>query len=671
MNELHHESSPYLLQHAENPVHWKSWNNKTLSDAKNANKLLLISIGYSTCHWCHVMEHESFEDDEVAKVMNDYFVNIKVDREERPDVDALYMKAVQLMGSQGGWPLNVVALPDGRPIWGGTYFPKNNWLDYLNQLAAMHSKQPEILEEYAQKLHNGIQTISVVTANADATVDSDQLETLLTKWKRSFDHKFGGMAKAPKFMMPNNQQFLLRYAVENNDQSLMDFINLTATKMAYGGLFDTVGGGFSRYSVDFKWHIPHFEKMLYDNAQLISLYSDLYKVTKNEFYREVAEKTINFINEEFSNGKGGYFSALDADSLTNDNKLVEGAFYVWTNTELQDILENDFEMFSQVFNINEFGYWEDQNYVLIQNDSLENIAKKFNLTESELHSKKIVWEKMLYNQRKNRHKPRLDDKSITSWNALMGKSLVDAFTAFGNKDYLESAVECSNFILEKCQPNGDVLYHSYKNEATIVGYLEDYAQTIHFLIGLYQVTFEENYIVTAKELTDYCFNNFYTKSGFFSFSSHLENRLIADHFEIEDNVIPASNSVMARNLLKLSTYFADQNYKKIAQEMILSIVSNIDYPSAYSNWLQAYLELNTSNIELAITSKKAIEIVRELQQHYLPNVTFSGTNSSSELPFLEGRDYKQEDMFYLCRNSTCQAPSGDLTSIKEELKIIS
>lgn len=280
MNELHLETSPYLLQHANNPVFWKAWNSTSLAEAKEKNQLIIISIGYSACHWCHVMEHESFENEAVAAVMNAHFVNIKVDREERPDVDAVYMKAVQIMTGHGGWPLNIVALPDGRPVWGGTYFRKDEWTDTLEQLQKMYRLAPEKMVDYAEKLHQGIEAISII--QNDGSENSNQkllLENLVTKWKKSFDWEFGGMARAPKFMMPNNYQFLLRYAHQNQDAELLEFVNLTLTKMGGGGIFDTVDGGFSRYSVDLKWHVPHFEKMLYDNGQLISLYSDAYKLT--------------------------------------------------------------------------------------------------------------------------------------------------------------------------------------------------------------------------------------------------------------------------------------------------------------------------------------------------------------------------------------------------------
>ena len=476
MNELQLETSPYLLQHASNPVHWKAWNTNSLTEAKDKNKLIIVSIGYSACHWCHVMEHESFEDNAVAAVMNDHFINIKVDREERPDVDAVYMKAVQIMTGRGGWPLNIVTLPDGRPVWGGTYFRKEEWIQTLDQLQEMYQVTPEKMIEYAEKLHEGIQAIEIIQSDSkEDSVNQKQIESLVEKWKKSFDWEFGGMARAPKFMMPNNYQFLMRFAHQKKDSELLDFVNLTLTKMAYGGLFDTIDGGFSRYSVDMKWHVPHFEKMLYDNGQLVSLYSDAYKLTKKPLYKEVIEKTLRFVEKEWLTAEGGFYSALDADSLNEKNHLEEGAFYVWKIAQLKTILKDDFDLFSQVFNCNSFGLWEDENYVLIQNQPLENIAKQNNISATELQTKKKNWEHLLYIEREKRSKPRLDDKCLTSWNAIMLKGYIDAYKALKDEKYLNIALKNANFISKNLWSSEGNLNHNYKNgKSTINGYLEDY-----------------------------------------------------------------------------------------------------------------------------------------------------------------------------------------------------
>lgn len=666
MNLLSKETSPYLLQHANNPVHWKAWNADSLAEAKQKNRLIIISIGYSACHWCHVMEHESFEDQEVADVMNKNFVNIKVDREERPDVDAVYMKAVQLITRRGGWPLNVVTLPDRRPIWGGTYFPKQNWIETLNQLQEVYLSEPEKVIDYAEKLHQGIQSLGIIeNKKPEIGLNEEDLIPLIEKWKQGFDWEFGGMNSAPKFMMPNNYHFLLRFAFQKKDEKLLDFVNLTLTKMAYGGIFDTIDGGFSRYSVDHQWHVPHFEKMLYDNGQLISLYSDAYKLTKNELYKEIIEKTLTFVERELMNPEGGFFCALDADSLNAENHLEEGAFYVWKILELKNIISNDFDLFSQVFNINSFGLWEDGNYVLIQNKSLEEIAKNNNISIVELQKKKISWEQMLHIEREKRSKPRLDDKCLTSWNAIMLKGFVDAYKALENKKYLDLALKTANFVIKNLWSSDGNLFHNYKNgKSTINGYLEDYAFVIAAFISLYEVSFDEKWLHYAKLLTDYSLEHFYDeKSGFFAFTSNLDEALITSHFETEDNVIPASNSVMGKNLFQLGIYFENSFYEQVSQRMLQHIFSTIEYPSAYSNWMDLALNYSEQNKELAICGDLALEYCSKINGWYLPNIILAGTTEVASLPFLKNRFVDDQTLFYLCQNKTCSSPSADFQQI--------
>ena len=672
MNELHLETSPYLLQHANNPVYWKAWNANSLAQAKTENKLIIISIGYSACHWCHVMEHESFEMEEVAQTMNQHFINIKVDREERPDVDAVYMKAVQMMTGRGGWPMNVVTLPNGKPIWGGTYFRKDEWINSLEQLQELYQSNPEKILEYAEKLHEGLQTISILrNENPLANFTEENLNLLLEKWQKSFDWEYGGMARAPKFMMPTNYQFLLRYGYQTNNKQLLEFVNLTLTKMAYGGLFDTIDGGFSRYSVDMKWHVPHFEKMLYDNGQLVSLYADAYKLTKNKLYKKVIEKTLVFVEKEWLTKEASFYSALDADSLNVENHLEEGAFYVWTKQELHPLLGNDFELFSQVFNVNAFGFWEHENYVLIQNQSIDEIAIKNNISISELENKKKSWEQILYHEREKRSKPRLDDKCLTSWNALMLKGFVDAYKALGDKHYLETALKNANFILKNLWTSEGNLLHNYKNgKATINGYLEDYALVIDTFIALYEVTLDESWLQNAKQLTDYTFDYFYDeKASFFAFTSTLDEPLIAAHFETEDNVIPASNSIMANNLFRLSIYFNNSHYEKTAQQMLKIMLPTIDYPSAFSNWLNLFLNFSNQNKELAICGDEAIRFVEKINQSYYPNIVIAGTQKPSTLPFLQERFFEKETLFYLCQNKACQMPTNDFQEIIKQLTL--
>ncbi|MFM9987813.1 thioredoxin domain-containing protein [Flavobacterium sp.] len=672
MNQLNLETSPYLLQHANNPIHWKAWNKNTLAIAKKENKLLIISIGYSACHWCHVMEHESFENEEVASVMNPNFISIKVDREERPDVDAIYMKAVQMMTNRGGWPLNVVCLPDGRPVWGGTYFRKEEWTNTLQQLHEMYISNPEKIIEYAEKLHQGIQVLGIVEHNTSQEQNhTNNIKPLVEKWSKSFDWEYGGYARAPKFMMPNNYLFLQRYGFQTQSQDLLNFVDLTLTKMAHGGLFDTIDGGFSRYSVDMRWHVPHFEKMLYDNGQLVSLYAQAYKRTKNQLYKELIEKTLTFVEREFLNSDNGFYSALDADSLNQNNKLEEGAFYVWTKDQLQEILQNDFEIFSHLYNVNDFGFWEHDNYVLIQSQMLESIASQFGLTENELQNKKKNWEQLLFIEREKRPKPRLDNKSLTSWNAIMLKGYIDAYNALGNENYLTIAKKNAQFIIgKKWSPEG-FLYRSYKNNKnTIEGFLEDYAFTIDAFINLYQATLEETYLHQAKELTNYCFDNFYDeKQQFFAFNSRNSSQLIAQHFETEDNVMPSSNSVMANNLYILSILFNNSYYEKIALQMLHHMIPSIDYASAYSNWLNLWINLSEDNKELAVCGLESVKNTQKINAEYLPHIITAGTAKNSELPFLENRFIENENLFYICQNKACSLPNTRIEEIFNNLKI--
>ncbi len=669
-NQLHLETSPYLLQHANNPVFWQAWNTKTLNHAMQNNLLLIVSIGYSACHWCHVMEHESFENQEVASQMNHGFVNIKIDREERPDVDAVYMKAIQIMTSQGGWPLNVVCLPDGRPVWGGTFFRKQEWIESLGQLRELYENQPEKMIEYAEKLHKGIQTISLIESNdvfETKNFDQNILENLVSKWQKSFDFDFGGMARAPKFMMPNNYLFLQRYAHFCENQNLMDFVDLTLTKMAFGGIFDVVDGGFSRYSVDLKWHVPHFEKMLYDNGQLISLYAQAYKRSKNVLYKNVVFKTVNFIKNALTSPEGAFFCALDADSLNHESKLEEGAFYVWTKPELQQILQLDFALFSEVYNINSFGHWENEHYVLIQTQSLEAVANKNNITTEALQNKVVFWNKKLFVEREKRPKPRLDDKCLTSWNAILSKGLLEAYEAFGEIEFLEMALKNLNFLVKNVWHEDGFLFRNYKNKtATIEGFLEDYAHLIAAMIAAHQTTLNSNWLHHAKQLTDFCLAHFFDQTtGFFAFNSNRETVLLAPHFEIEDNVIPASNSVMAQNLQTLALLFENDFYDKIANQMLQHIMQEIDYPSAFSNWLNVYLNTNPSQKQMGIVGKNALDFVFETNKNFSSNAMVFGAIDKVEIPFLKNKFSANETLFFVCENKTCSLPN---TNFQEFLK---
>ncbi len=667
MNELSSESSPYLLQHAQNPIYWKSWNTQTLQRALEENKLIVVSIGYSTCHWCHVMEHESFETEEVAQLMNSHFISIKIDREERPDLDAFYMKAVQLMTKQGGWPLNVVCLPNGSPIWGGTYFPKENWLEALTQLHHLFKSDADKMTEFAEQLHEGITFLSGIPKTKE-TENTLQTEDLIDKWKKSFDWEYGGYSRAPKFMMPNNLSFLQKYGYLHKDDSILSYVDLTLTKMAWGGLFDTVLGGFSRYSVDHQWHIPHFEKMLYDNGQLLSLYADAYKRTSDELYRNCIEKTIQFIEISWQNGEGGFYSALDADSLTTDNRLIEGAYYSWTKEELETLISHDFPLFEQLFNINSFGYWEDGLYVLIQTDTLESIAAKNELSLADLQDKKRHWEVILLEERNKRTAPRLDDKTLTAWNALLIVGYLDAYSALNRLDYLEKAKEIHAFISTKMWSEETGLFHTYKNgKATISGFLDDYAMYIHALITLFENTLEETYIKQAKQLTDYCLDVFFNDDHqFFNFSQLNDHSIITNAIEIEDNVIPSSNSYMALNLIKLGIIYENKHYSKLAENMVNTIKIQIDYASAYSNWLIADLYL-TDPSELAIIGTRAQAEIQAIKKKFISKTVLFGTTKTSNLAFFEHRFDSEQTMFYFCQRQSCQKPETNSLFLENQI----
>ena len=670
-NALVNETSPYLLQHAHNPVNWNPWNEKTLASAKSEKKLILISVGYAACHWCHVMEHESFEDSLVAQVMNKNFINIKVDREERPDVDQVYMSAVQLMTGRGGWPLNVIALPDGRPVWGGTYFKKEQWISALEQISKLYIEDPDKLYEYADKLEQGIKALDVVELNTDEPVFEKQyIDDAVKNWSKQFDNNFGGMNRAPKFMMPNNYHFLLRYAYQNNNEELQDFMNLTLTKMAYGGVFDQLGGGFSRYSVDAKWHVPHFEKMLYDNGQLVSLYSDAYLITKNKLYKNIVEETLEYIKRDMTTKNGAFYSSLDADSKTPEGELEEGAFYVWTKEELKTLLKEDFEIFSDYYNVNSFGHWEHENYVLIRKDDDLSIIKTHRITEAVLDGKKTNWKTILLEARNKREKPRLDDKTLTSWNAIMLKGYIDAYRVFGEEDYLASAEKNANFILNTQLREDGGLYHNYKNgTSTINGYLEDYASTIDAFLALYENNLDEKWLTTARDLANYSLDHFFDKkSNMFFFTSNQDDALVSRSIEYRDNVIPASNSIMAKNLFKLSHYFDNEYFSKTAITMLNNVKPEMqDYPSGYSNWFDLMLNYSNPYYEVAIVGADAKQKIAELNKTYIPNKLIAGSTKENSMPLLENRYNPNNTLIYVCVNRACKLPVAE---VKDAIKFI-
>ena len=659
-NSLIKETSPYLLQHAHNPVNWHPFSAKIFEIAKAENKPILISIGYSACHWCHVMEHESFEDSEVAKIMNENFINIKVDREERSDVDMLYMQAVQLMTGRGGWPLNCFVLPDGRPFYGGTYFRKTQWIEVLNNLINLYKLESNKVLEYAEALTNGIKQAELISTSnkIDTLLTKELIQLSVKKWKTQLDDENGGPNKAPKFPMPCNYQFLLRYAILEKDNALLNQVNLTLKKMAFGGIYDQLHGGFSRYSTDIIWKVPHFEKMLYDNAQLISLYTEAYNLTKNPLYKEIACDTLQFIENEWYKAEGYFYSAYDADS---DGE--EGKFYVWNQLDLKDLLGENFDVFSDYFEINDKGYWEHGNYILMRSENQIQLLTKFNLTKNELDHIILTCKNSLKQEAKSRLKPSLDDKTITSWNALICSAYSKAYLSFGEIKYKEIALTSINFITSQLTLVDGKLYRTYKNKcAKIDGFLEDYAFTIEALINVYLISQNQEFLNKAYNLCELTLSLFQNKeSDFLFYTNNLSTDLILRTSEISDNVIPSSNSQMAHNLFMLGNYFGNTEWINRSKKMLSNLLEEFkNYGAGYSHWGSLALCYSYPFKEISIVGKHVNENLIQLYKHGVTNAIFTVSETNSDLPFLKNRYVENQTLFYVCENNTCYSPTKSL-----------
>ncbi len=672
MNHLANSTSPYLLQHANNPVDWYPWGAEALQKAKDENKLILVSIGYSACHWCHVMEHESFEDEQVAAVMNEYFVCIKVDREERPDVDQVYMSAVQLMSGRGGWPLNCICLPDQRPIYGGTYFRKNDWASLLFSLADFYKQKPDEADEYARRLTEGIrQYESVEVVKEQPVYNHADLELVINNWKRYFDKIEGGMGSAPKFPMPNNWQCLMRYAHLAKDKGVADAVKLTLHKMAFGGIYDHVGGGFARYSVDGHWHVPHFEKMLYDNAQLISLYAEAHTWNPDPAYKKIVDEIICFSLKELTSPEFGFYSALDADS-----EGKEGKFYIFTKAEIQSILGDDAELFCIYYHITEDGNWEEEHSnVLFRRESDDELAKKLGLPATELNEKIETARKKIFEARSKRVRPGLDNKILASWNGLMLKGLCDAYRSLNNQAYLDAALKNARFIVNKLINNTGRLTRVYnplsKGEGTgeSIAFLDDYANVIDAFIALYEVSFDEHWLVTAKELAMQAIEQYYDEAGgVFFYTADDDERLIARKAEIMDGVIPASNSVMARNLKKLGLLHGDESFLNISAQLLRNILPHMaKYGSAYSNWIMLLTEEIFGTFEVAITGADAEHHRKEIENNYIPNKIMLGGKQGS-LPLLKDK-FTDITQIFICKDKTCGLPAFSTADALKQIQL--
>ena len=658
-NRLAHETSPYLLQHAHNPVDWYPWGPEALARAQAEQKPIIVSIGYAACHWCHVMERESFENEQVARVMNEHFVCIKVDREERPDVDQIYMDAVQAMGVQGGWPLNVMLTPEAKPFYGGTYFPPGNWVKLLENIAQAYAGEHRAeLENSAERFAQVLQTSELAKYGAaDATpgagVSDDEFKLLIYNLSQRFDRERGGTNRAPKFPMPSIWRFLLRAHHISGSQQILNQVNLTLREIAWGGIYDQVGGGWARYSVDAEWLVPHFEKMLYDNGQLLSLYSEAFQVTRDPLYREVVFQTVNWVRRELTNPEGGFYSSLDADS-----EGEEGKFYVWTREELQEILGEEEPLAAAYYHCTGVGNWEHGTNILHRRQSDADFAQEHKLEPHVLAKLIHGWQKQLLAARAHRVRPGLDDKVLTGWNALMLSGLLTAYRAFGEAEFLKLALRNAEFIQQNLR-EGPHLFRTWKNgRATISGFLEDYALVIEAYVSLYEATFAESWLREAETLLTYVLTNFFdpAEQQFF-YTDVSAEPLIARKKELFDNVIPGSNSVMAHNLLRLGRHLENADYQTLATTMLGQVQAlAAQEPQHLTNWASLYAALLRPGAEVAIAGAQAEEFRAELSREFLPFAVLAGTATTSSLPLLQGRGEPGPTTIYVCRDRACQLP---------------
>ncbi len=655
-NKLINATSPYLLQHAHNPVHWYEWGAEALEKAKKEDKPILVSIGYSSCHWCHVMERESFENNDIAQIMNEYFVCMKVDREERPDIDQIYMEAVQVMGLNGGWPLNVFLTPDQKPFYGGTYFPPPNWSQLLLQINKAFQQNRKEVNTSADELakHIGVSDLQRFGQSpAEGGFQFADLDLMFNKLEPKFDKVWGGMDRAPKFVMPTIWLFLLRYYAITKNERALELVNLTLTKMASAGLYDQIGGGFSRYSVDGEWFAPHFEKMLYDNAQLLSLYSEAYAITKNEFFKEIIYASIGWLKREMTHDDGGFYSALDADS-----EGVEGKFYTWTEAELKEVLGEKAQLIMDHYKTQPLGNWEHGRSIFIRSSDKEPDAI-------------LPLKEKLLLARNNRIHPGLDDKILTGWNAMTIIGLIDAYKVFTENHFLLLAEKSIQFIENHLIINGK-LHRSFKNKSSATeGFLEDYAFMISAYIALYQATFNEAYLRKAQQWTNYTIGNFYDEAeGYFFFSGKNSEQLIAQKKEIFDNVIPSSNSVMARALYHLAIILDHSEWKIMALKMVAGLSSLIkSEPGNMSNWGIALAEMTRGMAEVVMVGKDAESWRAELHLHYKPFALVMGTETGSTLPLFENRQPTgDQSTIYVCFGKHCKLPVHSVNDALTQLQ---
>jgi len=654
-NQLIHETSPYLLQHAHNPVNWLPFGNDAFNEAQRLNKPLLISIGYSSCHWCHVMEHESFENEEIAKLMNDFFVCVKVDREERPDVDHVFMDAVQHVHGSGGWPLNCFALPDGRPFWGGTYFRPEQWKQLLANVNEIYRNRYSELEQQATELAEGVASQNFMLNNDTGNIAGfSDFTSVFKQIQNAFDAEKGGMRGAPKFPMPVVLKFMLQYGTTEKDENALKLVYLTLQKMACGGIYDQAGGGFARYSTDSDWKVPHFEKMLYDNAQLVSLYSDAYRITGNVLYKEVIEQTIEFVNRELTAPEGVFYSALDADS-----EGEEGLFYTWTSEQFADALGHYSELAGEYYGIEKEGLWEHGRNILLRPDSDDLFAQQHFLSAGELASLTGFCRNELLKVRSTRSRPALDDKMLVAWNSLMISALVDASVALGQDEHLQTAIKAARFILNNLKRPDNGLYHTWKDgKSQINAFLDDYAFACESFLKLYSLTNDQLWLKEAEILAVYVVVHFYdSHSGFFWYSENEDKQVFARKIEIYDGVIPSGNSALANVLNSLGIFLDKADYMDKVRQMVSAMETKfIHSPAAYSNWASLAFSGLHEQYVIAVIGSDSVALTRKLSEQNKSGTLIFGSAKESDLPYFANRYVEGKTLIYICTRSLCMPP---------------
>ncbi len=650
-NNLGDEKSEYLRQHAQNPVHWNAWRTDVLQKALISNQLMIISIGYSSCHWCHVMERETFSDSTIGHFMNTHFTNIKVDREERPDIDQMYLKACQLLnGSSCGWPLNVIALPDGSPVWIGVYLPKEKWSEILNYFLKAYEQNPKKLQNYAQQLQKGVQNAYALPTERDTTLQMD-ISKSIQHIKNNLDLKQGGLIARNKFPTPALFNFLLEISVLERDSIAQQAVTLTLQKVAHRSLYDVLGGGFGRYTTDSLWNTPHFEKMLYDNAQLISLYSHAYQSTQNIDYQNVIKQTIEFAQREWLDSTGCFYASSDADA---DAK--EGDYYTWTKAEIDKILGSKSELYCQYYGVTATGNFESPKNILIKSNN------------SNLNHLKTIEDcnKILFKVRRKRIAPHVDKKILTGWNALMVTALANAYNALGEPNYQQIVLKNAHFLVkERMNIHGQL-----KRTDDLNGFLEDYAYTIQAFLKVYEMTFDEKWLQKSAQLADYVLTHFQdAKSDLFG-SSEGDSTFYFREVPVTDGVLPSPNAVFALALQQLGTLLDKPIYLKKASKMfetMHSLLDNSQQSVFYYEWCKGVYQQKKPPIEVAIVGKKALQLRQALAKQYLPNTYLLGSTVPSSLELLNNKFKKNETWIYVCQNKACKQP---VQTVEAALKLL-